>query len=321
MVNGTIVPSVASNALTFAIKTLAGNTPSSIDPVWFIFRDATNGGAYDIVQVTSALSVTIPSGSTLGSSNATPFRVWIVALNNGGTVALGVINCMSGTSIYPLGQAVNVNTTAFGGSANAAQVIYAAISLSGVAYSVLGCATYEAGSTLASAGSYAITPTQTRLFIPGNMALPGHPVQRQRFQTGAEATGTTVFTINNATPTNTQGDQYMAQAITPTSSANLLAIVSRLCASTSAGNTVGMGLFQDSTSNALTALATVVASNNLVVTAALDWLMQAGTLSSTTFKIRAGCSSSGTMTFNGESSAGIFNGALNSFIDVQEIMA
>jgi hypothetical protein len=42
MLNGKLVASVASNALTIAVKTLAGNDPSASDPVFFVFRDATS---------------------------------------------------------------------------------------------------------------------------------------------------------------------------------------------------------------------------------------------------------------------------------------
>jgi hypothetical protein len=49
-----------------------------------------------------------------------------------------------------------------------------------VPYSVLARASYEAGSTLATAGTYAATPSRTRLFIPGLMPLPGAEVQSRR---------------------------------------------------------------------------------------------------------------------------------------------
>jgi hypothetical protein len=105
MINGTIKASVASNALTLAIKTLAGADPSAGDPVWFAFRDATAAnGDYSIIETTAALSVTLPAGSTLGFSNATPGRIWVAAVNNGGTVSLAVINCYTQSSgnIFPL---------------------------------------------------------------------------------------------------------------------------------------------------------------------------------------------------------------------------
>ncbi len=106
MINGTIRASVASNALTLAIKTLAGADPSAGDPVWFAFRDATAAnGDYSVIETTAALSVTVPAGATLGFSNATPGRIWLVAVNNSGTVSLAVVNCYTQSSgnVFPLG--------------------------------------------------------------------------------------------------------------------------------------------------------------------------------------------------------------------------
>jgi hypothetical protein len=53
MVNGTLVATVASNALTIAIKTLAGNDPSVGDPVFVAFRNASAAmGDYAVRAIT-----------------------------------------------------------------------------------------------------------------------------------------------------------------------------------------------------------------------------------------------------------------------------
>src|SRR5258707_12876290 len=82
MLNGTLVASVAGNALTIAVKTLAGNDPSSSDPVFFLFRDVSAG--YAVIEQTAALSITVPSGATLGTFNGQANRIWVGAFNNGG---------------------------------------------------------------------------------------------------------------------------------------------------------------------------------------------------------------------------------------------
>src|SRR6266850_3496827 len=88
MVNGTITSGVASNILTVSIKTLAGADPSNLDPVWFFFRNSTIAtGDYTPVRVTAALNITTnATGATLGTANTVPFRLWVVAFNNAGTV-------------------------------------------------------------------------------------------------------------------------------------------------------------------------------------------------------------------------------------------
>ena len=50
-------------------------------------------------------------------------------------------------------------------------------------------------------------------------------------------------------------------------------------------------------------------------------MVVAGSVSSATFKYRAGGSAGETITLNGQAGAGIFGGMLNSFFDVSEIMA
>src|SRR5262249_24573919 len=150
MVNGTIAASVAANALTLSIKTLAGNVPSASDPVWIASRDATvANGDYSVITVTAALSLTVPATATLGFANAAPGRIWLAAVNNGGAVSLAAINCLgTGGTIFPLAGWGIANVTAMSASADLAQILYGPVTLSAVPYSVLGYASYETGSTL-----------------------------------------------------------------------------------------------------------------------------------------------------------------------------
>ena len=212
MLNGTIVPSNAANALTFTIQTLAGATPSAADPVYFVFRNASAGtGNYSVISVTAALSVTVPTSSTLGFSNNTPGRIWVVAINNSGTVELAVINCLTSTStsknIYPLSGWGIVNTTALGGPSNSTGVFYSTIARSAVPYGVLGYASYETG--LATAGTWNANPTRMELYRPG-VPLPGAVVQIVYSTT----TSTTTISTTSKTATSLTG------TITPTSAAN-----------------------------------------------------------------------------------------------------
>jgi hypothetical protein len=192
MLNGTIVPSVASSALTLAIKTLAGVDPSASDPVWFCFRSATPGsGALTVIEVTAALSTTVPSGATMGFQNATPGRLWLLAYNDSGAVQLAVVNCLSApsttvASIFPLA-GWGILSVSGGSGGNLAQVVYG-VGGANVPYSVLGFVTYEAGSTLATAGTWSTTPTRVELYRPG-VPLPGSVVQT--VASGTSSTTTT----------------------------------------------------------------------------------------------------------------------------------
>lgn len=215
MVNGTIVESHSGNAVTFAVKTLAGADPSATDIVYFVFRNATAAtGNYVVLQVTAALNLTVSSGSTLGTSSSNvPFRLWLVAFNDASTVRLGVINCVSGTNIFPLAQFPIASSTAEGGAggADSAQVFYTGSAVSSKAYSIIGYASYETG--VATAGAWASTPTRLQLFGDG-IPLPGTPIQTPY----AEFLGTTTVAASAFATTG------LAQAITLVSACNIVDI-------------------------------------------------------------------------------------------------
>lgn len=143
-------------------------------------------------------------------------------------------------------------------------------------------------------------------------------VQVVNTQVGTVATGTTTLPIDDTTPQNTEGDEYMTLAITPTNASNKLKIeVVASLSSTIDHN--GMTLFQDSTANAIAAMGYSL-SNQWMVPVKLTHYMTAGTTSSTTFKVRAGGRTTHTTTFNGQSAGQIFNGIMASSITITEII-
>jgi hypothetical protein len=326
MVNGTIVASVAANALTLSIKTLAGNTPNASDPVWFAFRDGTAGnGDYSVITLMAALSLTIPATATLGFANAAPGRIWLTAVNNGGTVSLAAINCFNaaGSAIFPLAGWGIADITALSTSATAAQTLYGPATLSAVPYSVLGYASYETGSTLATAGIWSAKPTRLELLRPG-VPLPGAVVQSFYGLNTAASTGANSYTPSATVPTAAGGNLVVSQAITPTSSANLLRIRGDAMLGTSGSATALLTAFltQDSGTNAL---ATAGTTTNLGTTAptklGLLYQAPAATLIATTFKLW-GTANGGTVVNVNTAGGGsaFYDGAANSFLLVEEIM-
>lgn len=148
----------------------------------------------------------------------------------------------------------------------------------------------------------------------------GKVVQRVATQTGVVATGTTLIPFDNTIPQNTEGDQYMSLAITPTNSSNSLVIevVYNAAASVAAGNVITGALFQDSTANALASVGILQGTANGVTNAKITHTMAAGTTSATTFKVRIGGSNAGTLTFNGSAGAQIYGGVYSSSISITE---
>ena len=202
LINGKIAESHASNAATFAIKTLGGGNPSSTDPVGVIFPDAS------VLWITAALSITIASGATFNWTANTGSRLWFAIINNGGTPVLAVRYCISG-AWGPSGfDARGVTTATIAGATMNNGVTYGSAAVSTASpYRVIGFADYESG--LATPGTWAVSPTRITLSSP-NSPLPGQIVQEifgQNF---------TQFSTTNATFTATN----MTAAITPFSPCN-----------------------------------------------------------------------------------------------------
>jgi hypothetical protein len=155
----------------------------------------------------------------------------------------------------------------------------------------------------------------------GDVKLTGDVVQVVSFQTGAVATGTTTIPQDDTIPQSSEGDQYMTLAITPTNSANILVIEVVLILTAAAANTAGVALFQDSTANALAGVLQYIGSTNAINAVNFKHKMTAGTTSATTFKVRAGLGSAGTLTVNGLGGGRLYGGVLASGITITEIKA
>ena len=70
-------------------------------------------------------------------------------------------------------------------------------------------------------------------------------------QTGAVATGTTIFPEDDTIPQITEGHEFLTQAITPKQSTSTISIEVHIFYSQSTGTRSGCGLFKDSNADAL----------------------------------------------------------------------
>ena len=322
LLNVSLAASVASNILTLSLRTAAGATPSSTDPARVVFRNSTDAdGSLVTRTVTGTTTLTFASGSTLGTVNGVQSRLWVGLLDNAGTVELCAWNPLKSVTGPPAELSLkgftpntDVTTTAEGsGTATSAHTLYSTNARSSVPFVLLGFIEI----TEATAGVWATAPVTVQTYRDG-MKKTGDLVQVCYTATGAVATGTTTIPNDDTVPQNTEGDQYLSQAITPTHATNILQIHAHLnLADTAAGGTA-LALFQDSTASAL-----AVSFSGYPPTAVwgnasrLEHTMLAGTVASTTLKIRAGATTS--TTFNGSGAARKYSGALVSFIRVQEI--
>ncbi|RZM99946.1 hypothetical protein CWO91_34815 [Bradyrhizobium genosp. SA-3] len=213
--NGQIVESHAAGAVTFAVKTPSGADPSATTPV--VFRFPTGGGAYTFVSVTAALSITIPSGATLGQSNAQAFRLWLAAFNDAGTVRLAARTCMAltftGSSpnytiISPVETRPASSTLTPGNSAHTFYTTGAAVTTK--YWEWIAHATYEAG--LATAGTWNVSPDFIALVDPSTRR-PGAVIQDQVNPT-----------VQSFAPSDTATHTLSTQTVTPSSAANVFDI-------------------------------------------------------------------------------------------------
>lgn len=147
----------------------------------------------------------------------------------------------------------------------------------------------------------------------------GKLIQSVNTQTGTGSTGTTQIPSDNTIPQNTEGDEYMTLAITPTSASNKLKIEVVYNGTHSAISRNTVALFQDSTAGALAVGQFVNPAAGYEGQCIFTHYMTAGTTSSTTFKVRAGGNAAGTTTFNGTGGVQRYGGVYASSITITEI--
>lgn len=188
--------SVAGNALTCNVLDRNGNTPSAASPVIASFRNPTAATGTPVLRtISGALSLTIPSGATIGTANGQANRLWLAWADIAGTPALCVWNSLnvSGPSIVAWDETSPTTAPAISGSSSSAQTWYcSSAAVTSVSFRVLG----YVESTQSTAGTWASAPTKIQLFGPG-VRKPGETVQEvSQFNTQSLA-GTSVsnFTV------------------------------------------------------------------------------------------------------------------------------
>jgi hypothetical protein len=180
-----LASSVASKALTIAIKTKALADASATDPVQIAFRNATlTTDDYVIRSITAATSVVAPSGATLGFAAAATGYVYIYALDNAGTVEAII------TGINTWDEATVQSTTAIGTGSDSGSILYSTTARSNIAIRYIGRIKIATGAV---AGEWDNEDTEVYVGQKNNPTLPSYTtVKRTAVLSVADVTYTTV---------------------------------------------------------------------------------------------------------------------------------
>ena len=171
-----ITASVASSALTVTLN------PTILD-----FRASPlTSGTVTTIAVPAAISVTIPSTSTMGTVSAQQSRIVVIAINNAGTVELAAVN-ISGGSV--LDETTLITTTAAVAAGNSATAYYSTTARTGVAYRVVG----YVESTQATAGTWATAPSTLQGYGGQALAAMSSLGYGQTWQTVTRTVGVTYY--------------------------------------------------------------------------------------------------------------------------------
>ncbi len=219
-INLSLAVSASASALTIAIKGANGSDASATNPVYIPYRSATGTtGTITWRTLNAASSIVVSSGSTLGITSSTAFRIWVVMFDDAGTLRPGVIVCGTSSSsqarICALANLSLASSTAEGGAgaADSAQTFYTGTAVTSKPYSILGYAEWSA--TGVTAGTWTTTNLSLiQTYGPG-VKLPGDIVQivSAYSASGSSATTTTFTDVTGST-----------MAITLTSPANFTKI-------------------------------------------------------------------------------------------------
>lgn len=272
------------------------------------------------LALTAAISVTVPSGATMGTSNGVANRLWVAALYNSGVPELAIINTWDGTDVHMISPTDEITTVATGTGSDSAHTWYSTTLRSSQPIAIAG----YVESTQATAGAWATSPSKTQgygLDVP----LPGQVVQvrRKSHAGGATSYGGTAAVIDNTIPQNTEGVEItdLATAITPRSALNLLRAEFAL-ASLSIGSVaqVMVGIFRDSTADAVWATDVLPGTGGNVLRLIAQTEFLAGTTSSTTTKLRVGVNGGASVRIGADNAgAAVFGGVSKSTATITEI--
>lgn len=166
-----LATSVAANALTIALKQADGSTNPSTgaSAVKVGMRSSTlTSGLYNQRSVTSALSLVVSSGSTLGQASALAARLYIYLIDNAGTLELAVSQ-----KLFPETQLISTTAEGGAGAADSGTVMYSTTARSNVPFRLVGfldntqttAGTWTSAGTKLQVGNFGSLTSEQVIFV------------------------------------------------------------------------------------------------------------------------------------------------------------
>jgi len=231
-----ITAAIASNNLVLNVVNNAGATPTSSTPVPIVFRTS-GSGLPTVATVKAALTFTIDAGNSMGCTSAVVCRLWLIALDNSGTVQFCAVNLSTPGTILALNEAANL--TSGGGTTGGSTLGTTYCNASAVTGQIRNLGYVEATYTSGNWASVGVI----QLMGPG-VKKPGDSVQTVTYSTTASVTG-------GSGATKTAIAWSATANITPTSVVNQIKVTIVGVARSGSGTNGYIGLFRGTTSTVI----------------------------------------------------------------------
>lgn len=216
-----ITASVATNNLTLTLN------PTVLD-----FRSSTlSVGTVNTRSITTAISVTVPSTATLGTTNGVAARLTLLAIDNAGTVELAVINNVGATALN-LDETTLISTTAVGVGSTSAGVAYSTSARTNVPFRVVG----YIDITEATAGTWATAATAIQGIGGNNQTAVSPQVAKAWVNFNGVTTATTRAAYNVSSVTYNSTGEYTVNFTTSFADVNYAAVAATGRVSTTAAS-------------------------------------------------------------------------------------
>jgi len=305
-----------STGVTLTNDQLVFGAGGTVIKVGNLTGDVTTAGG-----TATTLSTTGVVASTYGSSTAIP----IITVDAKGRITTATTTSITVSSIITGSPSTN-NLVKFASSTTITNTdLSGDITTSGFSTTTLSTTGVTAGTYGSSTAVPVITfDAKGRATAASTTAISGGSgtsvlVQEVFTAFTTMTTGTTTIPVDDTIPQNTEGNEYFTRSIVPTNSTHKLEINVIVQASHSAIDTwIAAALFQDTTANALACGAVTQHFAAFAQPIVFTHIMDAGTTSTTTFKVRAGGSNAGTTTVNGSSGLRVYGGVYVSSIVIKE---